>query len=55
MTEIKWAGGRLFEAEDMRTLPGKLAFVLTADDGSIEQRIWKGTELEAEIAALVDS
>ena len=50
---VRWLGGRDYKVEDLRELPGRLAFMVTAEDQSVQVRVVKGSELETEIAALI--
>jgi hypothetical protein len=51
--QVTWLGGRQYKVEDLRALPGRIAFMVTDEGRTSQVRVLKDTELETEIAALL--
>jgi hypothetical protein len=51
---VTWLGGRTYTIEDLREMPGAIAFYVTDEARINRMRIRKGTDLEAEVAQLLE-
>ena len=54
VTEVKWLGNRAYSVEDLRGVPGPVAFLLKDDTHTTSIKVLKGSEMEVEIAGLLD-